>query len=258
VAEPGQPGNDRTCDPCRTIAGALARARALPGTDSIRLGNGIYREDVTIDDPGGVWIVGRARGTALRGRVAVRLPPPQRLPGGGIVTYQFDPNRVGGFQFLQLEPTDGVMRVRAATLALYDASVVGRIEAEQAAVSLNNTYVETPSAPPCAAALRLVGAPTSERAGVVERWSAGWVVDSALWGAQGSRSSRQGSASPAPLRSPTRRAAPATRCGWSAATSGSGGNVGIENSVPARSSGFTLGAPGVAPGAAPSRATTRS
>ena len=242
VAVPGQAGNDRTCDPCRTIAGALARARSLPGADTVSLGAGVYREDVTLDDPGGVGVWGRRFETVVRGRIVSSLPPPERLPGGGMRTYAYDPQRLSGFGNLVLQPTDGVVRVRAANLNLLGVDVEGRIEAEQAAVSLSETSVTTASVRPCAAALRLIGAPTSLRAGVPERHRAGVIVGSQIVGGTGIALAEADA-----LVTASVVAADAAVCTGDAVRV-VGGSVGIDGSVLARTIGFTLGAPGAAPG----------
>ena len=58
VASPGQPGNDLSCTPCSTIAGALTRTQIMPGTDTIKLGAGTYNEAVSITVGNPVNLVG--------------------------------------------------------------------------------------------------------------------------------------------------------------------------------------------------------
>ena len=51
VADPtSAPGNDATCNPCLTIAGALRKAAATPGKDRILLGSTRCSGNVVIRD----------------------------------------------------------------------------------------------------------------------------------------------------------------------------------------------------------------
>ncbi len=183
VAVPGQPGNDRTCDPCRTIAGALAKARSLPSADRIALGRGVYREDMTIDDPGIVSIWGLGAATVVAGRIGVSVPPGERLPDGSVRVYEYDPGRSAAFVDLALRPADGVVRARATNLILLDVDVAGRIHAQGAAVTLDGVSVTTPAAPPCEPAILVHGAPTRSLGGFPERYPAGAIARSVVRGA---------------------------------------------------------------------------
>ena len=70
------PGNDATCDPCRTITGALRKAAARSGDDRILLGNATYVERLVIRDNDAVWIEGRGAGSVIAGQVDIA--PPRR------------------------------------------------------------------------------------------------------------------------------------------------------------------------------------
>lgn len=238
VAAPGQPGNDRTCDPCRTIQGALAKAESLPGVSVIALASGIYREDLVIDDPDTVSLWGTGPGTLLRGRLTVAVPPGVRLPGGAMRVYEYDPGRIVFLSDLALQPADGVVRIRDANLGLTGVDVNGRIRGERSALTLAESSVNGPSAAPCEAAVSLVGAPVTQLGGLPERHGAGLVSASLVSGGQGISVVEADLLVVGSLV-----IADATGCTGDAVRA-VGGGVGIGASVLARGADGVLGAPG--------------
>jgi hypothetical protein len=75
VADPtSAPGNDATCAPCLTIAGALRKAAATPGKDRILLGPARYPGNVVIRDNDAVWIEGVGARTLIEGTIDVATP----------------------------------------------------------------------------------------------------------------------------------------------------------------------------------------
>ncbi|MFM7693989.1 MAG: hypothetical protein ACKO7U_06760 [Actinomycetota bacterium] len=239
VAAPGQGGNDRTCDPCRTIQGALTKAESLPGTEVISLAAGVYRESLVIDDPFTVSISGTGPGTLLRGRLTVAVPPGVRLPDGSVRVYEYDPRRIVFLSRLALQPADGVVQVRDANLSLTGVDVNGRIRGERSALTLAKSSVSGPSdALGCEAAVLLIGAPVSGLLGLPERHGAGIISESIVSGGEAIAVVEADL-----LVDGSLVIADATGCAGDAVRV-IGGGIGISDSILARSADGVLGAPG--------------
>ncbi|MBM3681785.1 MAG: hypothetical protein FJW81_10820 [Actinobacteria bacterium] len=238
VAAPGQGGNDRTCDPCRTIQGALMKAESLPGVSVISLAAGEYREDLLIDDPFTVSILGTGPGTLLRGRLTVAVPPGERLPGGSVRVYEYDPRRIVFLSDLALRP-DGLVQIRDANLSLTDVDVNGRIRGERSALTLVTSQVGGRDADPCGSAVRLNGAPVSGwLSDWPQRYGAGTISNSIVSGGRGITVVEADL-----LVGDSLVNADATGCAGDAVRV-IGGSIAIEDSVLSRSADGVLGAPG--------------
>ncbi|MCX6391031.1 MAG: hypothetical protein NTX95_00840 [Actinobacteria bacterium] len=129
-ADSGQ-GSDATCNPCRTVMGALRFAMRNAGDDRVLLGTGTYRGNLVIRDANRVSIAGAGARTVIAGNVDIGTPNRDDL-------YVPDSSRGWGrsvtFTGLVVSSPGEAISAERVDVAITDASVVGTVNVLSAAL----------------------------------------------------------------------------------------------------------------------------
>jgi len=129
-ADSGQ-GSDATCNPCRTVMGALRFAMRNAGDDRVLLGTGTYRGNLIIRDANRVSIAGVGARTVIAGNVDIGTPNRDDL-------YVPDSSRGWGrsvtFTGLVLSSPGEAISAERVDVVITDASVVGTVNVLSAAL----------------------------------------------------------------------------------------------------------------------------
>ena len=124
-------GSDATCNPCRTIRGALWFAARHAGDDRVLLGTGTYRGNLVIRDAARVWIAGAGARTVIAGNVDIGTPNRDDV-------YLVDAFRGAGrsvtFSGLVVSSPGEAISADRVDVWIADAAVVGTVNVSSAAL----------------------------------------------------------------------------------------------------------------------------